>query len=77
MFAQNNGVRFVTIGRYAELSGYSEAAIREKTQDGTWVEGREWKWAPDGRKMIDVEGAQAWCLKEGKVSTRGRKRSEP
>lgn len=72
MFPQNNGVRFVTIPRAAELTGYSETAIRSKTQTGEWAENREWKWMPDGRKLIDLEGYNAWCLKEGRATTRGR-----
>lgn len=77
MFDQNNGVRFVTARRLAELSGYSEVALNEKSRDGTWAENREWKWGPDGRKLYDLEGYNAWCLREGKASTRGRRRKEP
>lgn len=72
----NSGVPFVTINRMVELSGYSEAAIRTKTQSGEWAEGREWIWAPDGRKLISLDGYRAWCLRGGKPSKRGHHKGE-
>lgn len=32
--------RWVMIKRAAELTGYSEDAIRHKVKDGTWAQGR-------------------------------------
>ena len=48
--------RYVTIAAFARLSGYSEDAIRGKIRDGIWMERRQWKRAPDGHILIDVEG---------------------
>ena len=39
--------RWVMIKRAAELTGYSEDAIRHKVKDGTWAQGRVWRKAPD------------------------------
>ncbi len=53
-------LRYVTIPKFAELSGYSEDAIRTKIRDGIWPEGKIWKKAPDNRVLIDVEGYREW-----------------
>lgn len=53
-------MRYVTVKKFSELSGYTEAAARTKISDGIWLEGREWKRAPDGRVLIDIEGYSAW-----------------
>ncbi len=58
------GIRYVTISKFAELSGYTEAAIRTKIRDSVWVEGYEWHKAPDGRNLIDTEGVERWVVHE-------------
>lgn len=55
--------RFVTIGLYATISGFTEKAIRRKIEDGKWLADREFKRAPDGHIMIDREGVQRWVQK--------------
>lgn len=54
------GVRYLTIEKFADESGYSPAAIRNKMQRGVWIEGRQFRKAPDGRVMIDVQGVEKW-----------------
>lgn len=53
-------MRYVTVKRFSELSGYTESAARAKISEGVWLEGRVWRRAPDGRILIDVEGYTAW-----------------
>lgn len=53
-------IRYVTISRFTEASGYTEHAIRTKIRDGVWREGQEWVKAPDGRCLIDIVGYNAW-----------------
>lgn len=53
-------MRYVTVKRFSELSGYTEAAVRAKIRDGVWLEGGVWKRAPDGRILIDVKSYTAW-----------------
>jgi hypothetical protein len=53
-------LRYVTIPKFATESGYSEDAIRTKIRDGVWREGQEWRRAPDGRVLIDVDGYHRW-----------------
>lgn len=46
--------RWLLINRAAELTGYSEDAIRHKVKNGTWAQGRIWRKAPDGRITINM-----------------------
>lgn len=58
-------LRYVTIPKFAELSGYTPAAIRSKIRDGIWRQDLEWRKAPDGRILIDVDGYQRWVEGDG------------
>jgi hypothetical protein len=53
-------LRYVTISKFATESGYTEDAIRSKIRDGIWRESQEWRRAPDGRILIDVDGYHRW-----------------
>lgn len=66
--------RYVTIDLAAVKTGLTPKAIRRKIEDGVWAELREWKRAPDGHIMIDMEGVQSWvekaaALKSGKTAS--------
>ena len=65
-------LRYVTIPKFAAESGYTEDAIRLKIRDGIWREGQEWKRAPDGRVLIDVDGYHRW-VETGEALTVRRK----
>lgn len=52
--------RWVTIKRAAELTGYTEDAIRHKVKDGTWPQGRIWRKAPDKRVCINLQEVDRW-----------------
>lgn len=64
-------MRYMTVRKFSVESGYTEAAIRSKIADGTWMKGYVWRKAPDGRVLIDVEGYEAW-VETGKPSTANR-----
>ena len=66
-------VRFVTISRHSQISGYSEDAIRTKIRDGVWLQGHEYQKAPDGRILIDLEGYDQW-VEQGRGSGRSPRR---
>ncbi len=53
-------VRYLTIGKFAAETGYTEKAVRSKIHDGTWEENKIWKKAADGRILIDVQGYEEW-----------------
>lgn len=63
--------RFVTIEKFAELSGYTPDAQRTKIQRGVWLEGAVWVKAPDGRILIDQEGYELWA--SGAMSSQHQK----
>jgi hypothetical protein len=55
-------MRFVKVKKYAELSGYTEAAIHHKLSNGVWMENREYRRAPDNVILIDTDGIERWVL---------------
>ncbi|MBV8271913.1 MAG: excisionase [Cupriavidus sp.] len=61
------GVRFLTIRKFSEKSGYTEDAVRTKIQRGIWLEGDVWIKAPDGRQLIDVKGYETWVETGGEL----------
>ncbi|WP_413911857.1 excisionase [Candidatus Skiveiella danica] len=69
-------VRYMTIKRFADWSGYTPDAIRTKVRDGVWREGLEFKRAPDGRVLIDVEGYNEW-VESANSTVFGPARSQP
>lgn len=52
--------RYVTIELAALLTGYSMDAINRKIDAGVWLEGKEWKRPPDGKRLVDMVGYEAW-----------------
>lgn len=52
--------RWVLIKRAAELTGYSEDAIRHKIKGGVWTQGRIWMKARDSRIFINLEELDRW-----------------
>lgn len=59
--AVSSHARYVTIAYAAGLTGFSEKAIRRKIEDGAWLERREWRRAPDGHILIDMQGYEKWA----------------
>lgn len=55
-----HGADYVTIPVAAAMTGYSPKAIRRKIESGVWLEGREFRRAPDGHVLISVKGYESW-----------------
>jgi hypothetical protein len=53
-------MKWVTIKKAAELSGYSVKAIEAKRANGVWLEGVVWIKAPDGRILISPDAIDEW-----------------
>jgi len=66
-------IQYKTIRQFSRESGYSESAIRTKTQRNIWKEGEVWLYAPDGHKLIIVEGYNKWV--EGDLKEQASKES--
>lgn len=52
----------VTVPAAAAIFGLSEGAIRKRIARGLWLEGREWKRAPDGGIWIITGGVKQWVM---------------
>ncbi len=57
---EDTPLRFVRVNLFCQLSGYTDKAVRRKIQEGVWLEGQEYRRAPDGRILIDTEGYGKW-----------------
>lgn len=58
-------LRYITINKFSEITGYTKAAIHKKISDGVWIEGRIFHRAPDKRIMIDTVAFEKWVV--GKI----------
>jgi hypothetical protein len=61
-------VRFVTVDKMAEQTGYTRNAIYKKCNDGIWPQGTVWHRAPDGRILIDTEEYEKWVVTGGALN---------
>jgi hypothetical protein len=50
----------VLIPLFAQMTGYTEKAVRRKIEDGVWAEGLHWFRNPDGRIVLSLSAYQAW-----------------
>lgn len=57
-------LRFLTIEKFSQESGYSPDAVRCKIKRADWLEGEVWVKAPDGRVLIDTEGYEQWATSQ-------------
>lgn len=58
-------MRYLTVKKFANESGYTQTAIKSNISNGTWVEDGVWKRAPDNRILIDVQGYEDWVVNGG------------
>lgn len=65
-------VRWVTISKFSEITGYTEDAVRSKIQRGDWPENYLWRHAPDGRILMSIEGYNKWAEGSLDLSSSGR-----
>lgn len=59
-------MKYVTIGKFHELSGYSADAARQKIRRNVWLEGKEYIRAPDNRILMNLEGYEKWVESDAK-----------
>lgn len=58
-------LRYVLVKAFCDSAsvyymGYTEKAVERKRATGVWREGKEYRRAPDGHIMIDLEGVKRW-----------------
>jgi hypothetical protein len=69
-------VVWVTLEKAAEYTGRSVDSFRHLIRDGKLVEGTHWKWSPDNRQHVNLEGYDQWVANSNsKGSARGRRPS--
>lgn len=54
----------VTLKKYAEMSGYTEKALRGKIDTGVWVQGLHYFRAPDRHIIINIQEVEKWQRNE-------------
>lgn len=52
-------INFVRLEAYT-ASGYTVKAMEMKIANGVWMEGKQYKRAPDGHVFIDIKGVEKW-----------------
>ena len=55
-----NAAPYVSIELASTMTGYTPKAIREKIASGVWIEGRQYRRAPDGRVLVSMRGYKQW-----------------
>jgi hypothetical protein len=54
-------VRFVTIAKFCELTGFTAAAVYTRKCKGIWPEGSVWRYEPGTKKiMMDLQSFDRW-----------------
>jgi hypothetical protein len=66
-------IRYVTLKKFSEFSGYSVGALRMKISRGELVQNKHFRLAPDGRVLIDLQGFEQWVESASRRSRRGSK----
>ena len=64
--------RYVLIEKFAAETGYTPKAIRRKIESGAWIENRQFRRAPDGHILVDLEGYQQWVEGQREPSSPAR-----
>jgi hypothetical protein len=54
-------VRFVTVKKFCELTGYTAAGVYSRKCKGAWPEGSVWRYEPGTTKILmDLEAFERW-----------------
>lgn len=61
--ASTKAARYVRLTLFEKLTGYTQKAVRRKIETGVWIEGREYRRAPDGHIIVDLQGYERWVEK--------------
>lgn len=60
--------RYVKLPIFEQATGYTEKAVRRKIEEGNWLEGREYRRAPDGHILVDMEGYTKWVESQSRAA---------
>jgi hypothetical protein len=60
--------RYVRLPLFERLTGYTQKSVRRKIEEGVWLEGKQYKRAPDGHILVDMEGYAKWVESQTQVA---------
>lgn len=55
-------MQWLTLKKFAEQTGYTQAAIRQKIQRGDWLLNIHYIKSPDGRIQINIKEYELWVV---------------
>lgn len=61
-------MKWITLKRFCEISGYSPKAIYNKKDRGIWTKNIHWRKAPDKKIFINPEAIDSWIINGGEIS---------
>lgn len=61
--------RFLLIPKFCEETGYTERAVETKIHRHVWADGKEYRRAPDGRILVDMEGFEKWVVGQKRLES--------
>lgn len=53
-------MKWVTVKKLSEISGYTVKAIQNKVDRGIWRRGIHMTIAPDGRRLFNIASIEKW-----------------
>jgi len=53
-------MKWVTVKKLSEMSGYTDDAIRAKKQKGVWLIDKHWTKAPDNKVLFNSKAIDDW-----------------
>jgi len=53
-------MKWVTVKKLSEMSGYTDDAIRAKKQKGVWLIDKHWTKAPDNKVLFNPKAIDDW-----------------
>jgi hypothetical protein len=56
--------RYVTIELFSAMTGLTPGAVRKRIERGVYLEGKQFRRAPDGRIWMDTKGHEQWVARE-------------
>lgn len=57
-------MKWITIQKLSEMTGYTVGALRRKMERGQFIENVHYRHAPDGRIHFNLEAYEQWVLGE-------------
>ncbi|MGI9274288.1 MAG: hypothetical protein ACR2PT_05440 [Endozoicomonas sp.] len=60
-------IKWVKPRKLAEETGYTEKAILNKIDRGVWTQGKMWRKAPDGIRLINRQEYDKWVESQPQI----------